>query len=125
MSVAYYVDDSETEPLEIDRKTIEACNDVATLKEWLGGLEDLEETVRMQTAAFHMAPNDSPQSLLWLSRANKALAATGIGITRVRRKLIAMGELYDPRAQQIKTLEEKLLNAKARIAELEEQTNAS
>lgn len=117
--VAYYVDDSNSDPIEIDRRTVDACEDAALLWEWLGDLEDLEETVQMQTRAFHLNPNDSQESLLWLGRANKALAAAGIGRSRVRRRLMALGEIDDSQVSQIKGLEEKLANAKARIAVLE------
>ena len=119
MGVAYFVDDGIDTQIEIDRKTVDACEDVEALKDWLGGLEDLEETIQMQTRAFYLAPNNSQESMLWLARANKALAAAGIGHSRIKRRLIALGALPNTKDVQIAKLEEKLANARARIAELE------
>jgi hypothetical protein len=118
MSVSYYIEQGQDD-LEIDRRMIDACSDADRLAEWVAGLEDSRDAIQMQTAAFHMAPKTDSESLRWLAAANQALAATGIGITRVNQRRRALGFIHNPMSSQIARLEEKLLNAKARIAELE------
>lgn len=117
-SYAYYIESTEDEEIEIDKKMIEGCDDHETLRRWMDGLEDRHEILSMQEKAFHLNPRNDANSLRWLRRVHMAMASTGIGITRIRRKMIAVGAITpDPRDVKIAGLEQKVTNLKAELEE--------
>lgn len=126
--VSYFVDDGQID-YDITRNDIDSCSDQKTLEEWARGLEDLLESVTMQTDAWHLYPKTDQQSLLWLGRANQAKAATAIGLKRVRKRLRDLGFLLPDAHQKevigmhvkIRELQEKLSNATAEVELLKSQ----
>lgn len=117
-SYAYYIEPTEDEEIEIDKKMIDGCDDHETLRRWMDGLEDRHEILSMQNKAFHLSPRDDANSLRWLRRVHMALAATGIGIGRLRRRMIAVGAITpDPRDVKIAALEHKITNLRAELEE--------
>lgn len=116
-SYVYYIETHDDDEIVIDRKTVASCDDHDQLREWFAGLQDREEMLQMKTRAFHMNPKDDEESLLWLSRINKALAATGIGISRVRQRAYEIGAMApSPTTITINKLNQKVTNLKAELA---------
>lgn len=126
--VSYFVDDGQVD-YDITRNDIDSCRDRATLEEWLRGLEDHSDCIKMQTDAWHMSPREDDKSLAWLGRANQVRSATAIGLSRVRKRMRDLG--FDNPAEhekqiagmnaRIRELHEKLSNANAEVALLKAQ----
>jgi hypothetical protein len=123
-SYAYQIEDSDLDEFILEREYIETETDPDILNEWRRGLEDRDDILSMQIETFKLNPREDRESLLWFNRVCMAKAATGIGMTRLKRRMIRLGMIEDPQARQIASLESKLLTAKAEIVALQERLAA-
>jgi hypothetical protein len=124
VSYAYEIEEVDRDDYILEREDIETESDPDTLREWQRGLEDREDILTMQVEAFRLNPRDDRGSLLWFHRLCMAKAANGVGMTRLKRRMIALGMLEDPQACQITALNAKVLTLKAEIAALQERAAA-
>lgn len=125
-SYVYYIEPRDDEEIEIDRRMVRSCEDKDKILIWLDGLTDREEILQMQVREFHLNPRDDKESLLWLRRVNMALAATGVGISRVRKRAQEIGAITPcPKSAQIENLLQKNRNLKAEIEALKIVANGA
>lgn len=83
---AYYEDTRDD--VEVSGGEIAACSDVALLRTWEDGFEDLAEDIRAQISGVALTGirDDS-----WIFRACQKLGWTKRGVTRIRRRLKELG----------------------------------
>ena len=120
-SYAYEIDEPEDDDIIVTRDDIEAENDADELLDIRRGLEDRDDLLSMQIEAFRLNPSEDEASLMWLRRVSKAKAATGVGLSRVRQRLIKLGVIDNPLDRQIKALEAKVIERNAEILELKKR----
>jgi hypothetical protein len=80
--------------VQVTREQVDACDDLATLRDWLDGLKEKVATIRAQVDAFHatkltpqVGMSDGYGSVAWLMRSAKAISWAEAGIVCVKRRM--------------------------------------
>lgn len=110
-----FVHDEDFDGPEFGISDIEGCSDVDTLRGWLSDCETLRGDIEAQVeAALKCETYDDD----WMERARSALGFAGMGIKRVRRRLITLGVNPTPDApkDELQALQSGLQRAKANTA---------
>jgi hypothetical protein len=117
-SYVYEIDETEDDEIVIGRDDIELEDDVEELFAIQRGLQDRDDHLTMQVEGFRIAGREDPEGLMWFRRVCRAKAATGVGLSRVRQRLVRLGAIENPADRQIRALEGKILAYKAEVLEL-------
>lgn len=108
-----YIDESDWAETELTPADIDACTDADQLKEWWRGLDEVQDNIKAQLEARRLTGTDDAE---WVWRASQAMAYTGMGMGRIRRKLKAHGFDPNPYGSKLEQLQRKLQTLKVEAA---------
>lgn len=115
-----FVHDEDFGTPEFGVSDIESCRDEATLREWLAATEcshgDIEAQVEAALKCEHY--DDA-----WMERTRGALGFAGMGIRRLRKRLLALGfnPIPDVPKDEVRALQYGLQKAKENTAKAQQR----
>jgi len=98
---------------DFDLADIQDCSDVAQLESWYCACEAKLEDMRAQLLAYRLAGEEDPS---WVRRVATAMGFYGVGQTRLRQKMRALGTDPNPLGTRIDELNKKHQITKAEAA---------
>ena len=114
-----FVHDEDYGTPDFGIEDIERCTDIETLRDWLAETEDRHGDIEAQVeAALKCEHYDDA----WMEKARGALGFAGMGLRKLRRRLIALGVNPAPEApkDELQALRVGLQQAKANTAKAQQ-----
>ncbi|RZJ47451.1 MAG: hypothetical protein EON87_01045 [Brevundimonas sp.] len=114
-----FVHDEDYGTPDFGIEDIERCTDVETLREWLAETEDRHGDIEAQVeAALKCEHYDDA----WMEKARGALGFAGMGLRKLRRRLLALGVNPTPEApkDELRALQIGLQKSKAATAKAQQ-----